>query len=374
MLKEQVQKGILFFMVIVNIIMIMFVGTLANSVALNAYPIALYLLVLVLWWRGNKVAKFGIRISFAVLSLILLILCFSPDLHNLGRLDTLRNRIFDMFGSGVFIGAVVLVVLATIGLFFVNPNYKTMPSETLVDKTGKWTIIFIWMYIFFVLIEQSYFIARHNVAPANFYACIKKNNLFWLRDFIYGRIPYLLALTDVLFEVSLFSFITLNIISTEFYKAFVFKPIVLKIILVACFLLLFISIVNNRIVEFIIEISIAFAYFWLLNSMFLYTDNVLINTEKFYSQYSSRGAIKFWIITVVLLNLLGLIYFIVPLSYNNFYISVKILLQLLLALFTTVFIIQLSKKNSLFFKSSNYNSNGNNHIIFANQGYERDES
>ena len=59
MLKEQVQKGIISFIVTLNVMMILFVGIFMNSAALNAYPIALYLLVLALFFksRDNLIAQ-----------------------------------------------------------------------------------------------------------------------------------------------------------------------------------------------------------------------------------------------------------------------------------------------------------------------------
>lgn len=343
-LKENIQKGIISFILTVNIIMILLIYTFMNYTTLNIYPIALYLLAFVLWWEGNVIIKVGVRILHIMLTLILSILCFMPDLHNLCRLDTFRNRLFNLFGSEIFTGLIILVILSTIGLFLVNPKNKFKPSVLFVTKLGKFVIIFVWMYIFLVLLEQSYFIARYNIAPANFYAWIKDNNLFWFRDFIYGRIPYLLALTDVLFQFSLFWFIALSTIYTKFYKAFVFNPVILNIILLVCFLSIFISIVNNRIIEFILGIGISCIYLWLLNRLFLYTDNLQVRFEKLYSGYSNRKIIKLWFISIVSLYLFDSIYYIASLSYSNFYIVTKILLLLCLAIFTTIFITRFSKK------------------------------
>ncbi|MDD3063865.1 MAG: hypothetical protein PHX50_13740, partial [Massilibacteroides sp.] len=328
---------ILSFIVIVSILMALFTGIFMNSIILNSYPIAPYLLVLLLWWSGNKMAKLGIRISYTVLSFVLLFLCFFQNSLNLGRLDTLKHRIFDMFGSEIIIGAVVLVILSTIGLYFVNPNYKFNPSATLVSKTGKLTIIFIWIYITFFIVDQSYFIVRHNVAPADFYTLIEENHLVWFRDFIYGRVPYLLRLTAKIFDFFLFLFVTLGLTFTQLYRKINLYPYCLKPIVIVCFGLLFISLANNIILGYIFGISINVIYFIFFDRSFRVTEQLTLNSGKsVVIKYPSRKVIKFWIISAVLLQLLDLIYYVGSFSYSNLYIITKLGLYLLLALFLTI--------------------------------------
>lgn len=344
MRTERLQKGILSFIVTVSILMALFTGIFMNPTILNPYPMAPYLLVLVLWWSGNKMAKLGIRISYTVLSFALLFLCFFPDLLYLERLDTLIYRIYDNFGSEIIISAVVLVILSAIGLYFVNPNYKFKPSVMVVSKTGKLTIIFIWLYIFFLTLEQSYFITRYNVSPVKFYTWIEENHLLWLRDFIYGRMPYLLRLTAAAFEFFFFSFITLGLMITQLHRKIDLHTYGLKPIVIACFGLLFISLANNIILGYIFGISINVICFIFLNRLFCITEQLALNSEKSVDiKYPNRKAIKFWVITAILLQLLDFIYYIGSFSYSNLYIVVKLVLNILVALFLTISITKFLK-------------------------------
>jgi hypothetical protein len=340
---EKLQKGILSFIVIVSILMALFTGIFMNPIVLNPYPMAPYLLVLVLWWSGDKMARLGIRISYTVLSFALLFLCFFPDLLYLERLDTLIYRIYDKFGSGIIIGAVVLVILSTIGLYF-NPNYKLKPSVIMVSNTGKLTIIFIWLYILFLTVEQSYFITRYNVSPVKFYTWIEEYHLFWWSDFIYGRMPYLLRLTATAFEFSFFSFITLGLMITQLHRKIDLYPYGLKHIVIACFGLLFISLANNIIVGYIFGIVIDIIYYFLLNGLFYIIEQYVINCGKSMKiKHSNRKMIKFWVISAVLLQVLDFIYYFGSFSYSNLYIVVKLVFNLLVALFLTISIIKFLK-------------------------------
>lgn len=344
MKTKKLQKGILSFIVAVSILMALFTGIFMNSIILNPYPIAPYLLVLLLWWSGNKMTRLGIRIFYTVLSFALLFLCFFPDLLYLERLDTLIHRIYDKFGSGIIIGAVVLVILSTIGLYFVNPDYKLKPSVIIGSNICKLAVTFIWLYILFLIVEQSYFITCYNVSPVKFYTWIEEYNLFWLRDFIYGRMPYLLRLTATTFEFFLFSFITLGLTITQLYRKIDLYPYRLKLIVIACFGLLFISLANNIILGYIFGISINVIYFIFLNRLFCITEQLALNSEKSGDiKYPNRKAIKFWVISAILLQLLDFIYYIGSFSYSNLYIIVKLVLNLLVALFLTISITRPSK-------------------------------
>jgi hypothetical protein len=344
MKTEKLQKGILSFIVTVSILMALFTGIFMNPIILTPYPMAPYLLVLVLWWSGNKMARLGIRISYTVLSFALLFFCFFPDLLYLERLDTLIHRIYDNFGSEIIIGAVVLVILSAIGLYFVNPNYKFKPLVAVVSKTGKLTIIFIWLYILFLTVEQSYFITRHNVSPVKFYTWIEENNLFWLRDFIYGRMPYLLRLTAAAFELFFFSFITLGLMVTQLHRKIDLHTYGLKPIVIACFGLLFISLANNVILGYIFGIVINIIYYFLLNGLFYITEQFVMNCGKSIKiKHSNRKMIKFWVISSVLLQVLDFIYYVGSFSYSNLYIVVKLVFNLLVALFLTISITKFLK-------------------------------
>lgn len=344
MKKERLKKGILFFIVTVSILMALFNGIFMNPTMLNPYPIAPYLLVLVLWWSGNKMAKLGLRIYYTVLSFALLFLCFFPGLLHLERLDTLKYRINDNFGPEIIIIAVVLVILSAIGLYFVNSNYKFKPSVRLVSKTGKLTIIFIWLYVLFLTAEQSYFITRHNVSPVKFYTWIEENNLFWFRDFIYGRMPYLLRLAVAIFELFFFSFIASGLMVTKLNRKIDLHTYGLKPIVIACFGLLFISLANNIILGYIFGIVINIIYYFLLNGLFYITEQFVMNCGKSIKiKHLNRKMIKFWVISAVLLQVLDFIYDIGPFSYSNIYIVVKLIFNLLLALFLTISITEFLK-------------------------------
>jgi hypothetical protein len=344
MKTDHLQKGILYFILTVNILIILFIGIFISPNKLNSHPMAPFLLILLLWWSGNKMTRLGIRISFTVLSFALLFLLFSPDLLYLERLETLKHRLFDLFGSGIIVGAVVLVILSTIGLFLINPKNKFRPSATLVYNTGKLTIIFIWLYILFIIIEQSFFITRHNVSPVKFYTWIEENHLFWWRDFVYGEAHYLLKLIATVFELFFFSFLTLGLTFTQLHRRINIYPYGLKTIVIVCFGFLFISLSNSIILEYLLGISINIIYYILLNGLFHTTEQWVLNSGKsIIIKYPNRKVIKFWAISAILLQLLDFIYYIGPFSYSNIYIAIKLALYLLVALLLTISIIKFSR-------------------------------
>jgi hypothetical protein len=60
-------------------------------------------------------------------------------------------------------------------------------------------------------------------------------------------------------------------------------------------------------------------------------------------KHSNRKMIKFWVISAVLLQVLDFIYYVGSFSYSNLYIVVKLVFNLLVALFLTISIIKFLK-------------------------------
>lgn len=344
MLKEKINKGIVTLIVAVSLLFIFYAGVFMSSMVLSAYPIAIYLLVMAMWWQGNKDAKNALRFMYIILSIALAFLLLFPDGYGLDRLETFKHRFFDYYHPILFVVAIFFVFLATIGLFIVKPNNHYNPSNKLIKVNAGMIISSIWIFTVLLMIEQSFFLARHNVGQENLYVWIKENNLFWLHDFMYGGMNYMLKSIALLFEISLFSFTLFILLYTKFDETIVFRSNALTAIVLNSVALIFISVFNNKILGYVLEIGVLTLYFLLWNSLYIHTDNLLMNKQKFYSHYSNRRILVYWYIAIVALKVLDLIYFITPLSYGNWDVTLKIVFLIFFAMSTTFFMNQMIKK------------------------------
>jgi hypothetical protein len=156
--------------------------------------------------------------------------------------------------------------------------------------------------------------------------------------------PYLLRLTAAAFELFFFSFITLGLMVTQLHRKIDLHTYGLKPIVIACFGLLFISLANNVILGYIFGIVINIIYYFLLNGLFYITEQFVMNCGKSIKiKHSNRKMIKFWVISSVLLQVLDFIYYVGSFSYSNLYIVVKLVFNLLVALFLTISITKFLK-------------------------------
>ncbi|VBB45721.1 membrane hypothetical protein [uncultured Paludibacter sp.] len=353
MLKDKTHIIITSFLILMSVFFILLADIFLNSKILNNYPLVLYLFILGMWWNGDKYAKLILRFTFIILSLIALFLYFDVLNFPLERLNTFKNRFFFFFGHQTFTLIFYFILIYTFCLFIVNPTYKNKFSAKTIKHIAQGVITCMWIFTGLIILEQTYFFINHNVDRVVFTNWLKDQKLFILRDFMYGGMKYLLNFTDTVFKILLFIFILSTRIFIKNTLQKTFKGIHSKIILIICLIGIFASAINHYITNFIFEMSVIIIYYQTLNNTFRETDSFLMDKLSFYTNYSDRKILKFWLGAIILIPSINFIYSIASLSYSNFYVFARILSIITFAVFTTIVINIYLKKLELVLNSKN---------------------
>lgn len=341
-MKNEIVKYRISLVILTTLLLwVIFSGVYMIHDFLHPYLIYIYLLLIVLWWNGNLLTKLGFRIIFTIQSLLISLTLFTKDFHISEHFKTWILRLSKSISYEVTLLLLTAFITLTLGLFFINPNYKLKIAFRVLSTTGKLSIIFIWLCILALIIEQAYFRTRSNISPIEFSKLIEGNQLMWLRDFMYGKMHYLVKLTSILFEFSIFFFIANIFMHYSEYTEKDFSTTFLKLVVIASFTLLSISLYNNHIIEIILGIGINLTYY-----------SLLIKTSKCISKYqlkpesqnknkrTTERMIKYWALSAVAIQLVKLSHTL-GLIHGNLYVSIKVATNLIAAILLTTTIAKL---------------------------------